>query len=114
MKFEPHHQQQHHEHEQIQVGEEPVEARVAVHVAGGEDVYPEADERDDEHHHERQLVDLVAPLDIEVGERARFCPSVLCAAPPGSHVNECGKPPVLAGDVRLVCRARARSWLRNR
>src|SRR5437868_14875785 len=41
------HERQHHEHEEVQVSEEAVEASVAVHVAGGEDVYEEAYEGDE-------------------------------------------------------------------
>src|SRR5205085_5546584 len=41
------HERQHHEHEEVQIGEEAIEAAVAVHVADGEDVYQEADERDE-------------------------------------------------------------------
>src|SRR5262249_53115984 len=64
----------HHEHKQVQVGEEAIEAEIAFHIAGGEDVNQEADKGDDEHHHQRELVDLVAPLDGEIGYLARFLP----------------------------------------
>ena len=42
------HERQHREHEQVQKCEEAIEARFAVHVADGEDVNQEADERDEE------------------------------------------------------------------
>jgi hypothetical protein len=41
------HERQHHEHEEVQVGEEAVEAAVAAHVPRREEVYEEADERDE-------------------------------------------------------------------
>ena len=36
-----------------------------MHVADGENMYTQADEGDDEHHHQRKLIDLIAPLDLQ-------------------------------------------------
>ena len=49
---------QHEEHEQIQVGEEAVVAAFVRHVARGIDVDQEADAGDDQHHHDGELVQL--------------------------------------------------------
>ena len=51
-------QNQHEEHEQIQVGEEAVVAAFMRHVARGVDVDQEADAGDDQHHHDGELVQL--------------------------------------------------------
>ncbi len=59
-------QQQHAEHEQVQVGEEAPEAPVAVHVADRVDVDEEPDRADDEQQHRGQGVDEEAHLDPEV------------------------------------------------
>ena len=50
----------------MNINEEPVEAFVAMHVADGENMYTQADEGDDEHHHQRKLIDLIAPLDLQL------------------------------------------------
>ena len=58
-------QQQHREHEQVQVGEEPPVARVVAHVADRVDVDEQADRRDDDEQARGQRVDDEADLDDE-------------------------------------------------
>src|SRR5262245_13009372 len=43
------HQRQHHEHEQIEISEKPVEPGIAVHVADGIDVYQQSDASDEKY-----------------------------------------------------------------
>ncbi len=62
-------QQQHAEHEQVQVGEEAPVPAVAVHVADGVDVDEEADRADDQQKHRGQAVDQEADVDLEVARR---------------------------------------------
>ncbi len=56
-----HHQDQHREAKQIEIGEEPVKPAVASmvvpHVRGGVEVDQETDAGDDEHHHRAQAID---------------------------------------------------------
>ena len=65
------HEQQHHEHEEIEVGEEARVALLVRHVAGGVDVDQEADPRDDQQHRAGERIDAEREVDGEVGERAR-------------------------------------------
>ena len=51
------HEREHHEDEEVQVGEVPGEAFIVVHVAGGVDVDEKADARDDEAHDNRERID---------------------------------------------------------
>ena len=60
-----HHQHEHRKHEQTHVGEEPVEARVAMHVTGGEDEDAQAHAGDDQHEDRRERIELVAPFNVE-------------------------------------------------
>src|SRR6478735_5424886 len=55
-------QQQHREHEEIEVGEEAVVALFMRHVASGVYVDEETDARDDKNHHGRQLVEHEAKI----------------------------------------------------
>ena len=57
-----HHQQQHGEGEQRQVGEEPDIAGVPAHVADAVDVHQQRDEGDHDHHHHAQGIDQEADL----------------------------------------------------
>ena len=58
-----HHQHQHREGEQCDVGEEPLVARVVGHVADGVDVHHQRDEGHHHHHRHRQAVDEEADLE---------------------------------------------------
>ena len=63
-------------------------------------MYPEADERDDEHHHERELIYLIAPLDIEIGQPAIAGSFARRAArQPHKRMREAA---FLAADIRFV------------
>ena len=57
-----HHQQQHGEGEQRQVGEEPDIAGIPAHVADAVDVHQQRDEGDHDHHHHAQGIDQEADL----------------------------------------------------
>ena len=59
------HQHQHREDEEGEVGEEAVEAAVAVHVADGVDVDEQADRGDDEEHDRGELVGIEGNGDVE-------------------------------------------------
>ncbi len=59
-------QNQHEEHEEIQVGEEAVVAAFVRHVAGGVNVNQEADAGDDQHHHDGELVQLQVESRAEI------------------------------------------------
>ena len=59
------HQDQHRGDEQVEVGEEPAESRVAVHVADRVDMDEESDSGDDEGHHRRQRVPQERGVDAE-------------------------------------------------
>ena len=61
-----HHQDEHEEHEQIEVGEETVVAAFVRHVAGGVDVDEEAHAGDDHQHDDGELVDLQVEACAEV------------------------------------------------
>jgi hypothetical protein len=65
------HQHQHEGGEQVQVGEEPEVALVAMHVAGGIDVNQEADARDHQNHHRREWIEEEAELNVEDRRVAR-------------------------------------------
>ena len=52
------HQREHEEHEEVQVGEEAVVAVFVRHVPDGVNVDEEADAGDDQHHDERELVEV--------------------------------------------------------
>ena len=62
-------EQQHREHEQVEVGEEPPVARVVAHVADRVDVDEQADRRDDDEQAGRQRVDEDADVDVELAGR---------------------------------------------
>jgi hypothetical protein len=62
-------QQQHGEHEEIEVGEEPPVARVVAHVPDRVDVDEQADRGDDDQQAGRQRVDEEADFDDEVAGR---------------------------------------------
>jgi hypothetical protein len=63
-------EQQHREHEQVEVGEEsPVARRIVGHVADRVDVDQQADRRDDDEQHGRQVVDDKGRLDVEAARR---------------------------------------------
>ena len=62
-------QQQHAEHEQVEVGEEAPVARVVAHVADRVDVDQQADRRHHDQQAGRQLVDDEADVDDEVAGR---------------------------------------------
>ena len=69
-------QGQHREHEQIQIGEEAIEAFVAAHVADCEDVNQESNERDEE------SIDTTQPVHRQTKVRAELahlnpCPEVI-------------------------------------
>ena len=59
-------QQQHAEHEEVQVGEEAPQAPIAVHVADRVDVDQQAHAADHQQQHGGQLVDEEGDLDLEV------------------------------------------------
>ena len=61
------HEDQHEEDEEVQIGEEPVVAPVAVHVAGGVDVDQKADAGDHQDHHCGQRVEQEAEGYVEHG-----------------------------------------------
>ena len=56
-------ERQHREDEEVQVREEPGEARVVRHVGGRVEVDEEADAGDDQHHHADERVDAEADVD---------------------------------------------------
>ena len=60
------HQREHEKDEQVQVGEEAVVALFVGHVAGRIDVHQQADEGDDEQHHDRELVNLQGEIHFEL------------------------------------------------
>ena len=60
-----HHQHQHRKHEQAHIGEEPVEARIVMHVPGGENEYAQAYASDNQHEDCRQRIELIAPFNVE-------------------------------------------------
>jgi hypothetical protein len=62
-------QQQHREHEQVEVGEEAPVPRVVAHVADGVDVDEQADRRDDDEQARRQGIDEEADLHHEAAGR---------------------------------------------
>ncbi len=70
-------EEQHREHEQVQVGEEPPVARVVAHVADRVDVDEQPDRRHDDQQAGGQGVDEEAGLDVEArrpGSRCRGGP----------------------------------------
>ena len=71
------HQQQHREHEQVQVGEEPPVPRVVAHVPDRVDVHEQADRGHDDKQARRQRVDHEPDVDHE-------CPG----RDPGEHVHD--------------------------
>jgi hypothetical protein len=62
------HQNQHEEHEEVQVGEEAPVALLMRHVADGVDVDEEADAGDDSEHDEREVVDGESEVGVEAGD----------------------------------------------
>ena len=81
-------QQQHAEHEQVQVGEEAPEAAVAVHVADRVDVDQEPDRAHHQQEHRRQRVDQEADLDVEVARRDPLVDRDLVLVAAEDHVRE--------------------------
>ena len=65
-KVVPRDQQEHHEDEEVQVDEEPLETRVVVHVAHGVDVDEKTHARDDQAHDDGKGVDLETDGDIQL------------------------------------------------
>src|SRR6266542_1257377 len=70
------HQRQHREHEQIQIGEEPVVTTIAMHVASGKNVNQQTDEGD------KQRINTAEPIHGETEVRAKTsdlnpCPQVI-------------------------------------
>jgi len=63
------HQQDHREHEEVQVGEVPREAAVVGHVADRIDMDEEADPRDEEEHHAGERVEEEPEVDPERARR---------------------------------------------
>ena len=57
---------EHEEHEQVQIREVPRIAWILAHVADAEDVDQRSDARDDEQHHERELVEHQRRADLQV------------------------------------------------
>ena len=62
-------EQQHAEHEEVEVGEEAPLARVVRHVADAVDVHQRADPGDHDEHDRGQVVEEEAELDLEVAGR---------------------------------------------
>ena len=60
---------EHGEEEQVEVEEEPVEARVAVHVADRVQVDHGGDAGDEQRHGDRQRVDQQGRVDVQAGDR---------------------------------------------
>ena len=60
------HQRQHHEHEEVEIGEEAVVARVSVHVAGGIDVNQQTDAGDEENVDSRERIEQIGEIGLEV------------------------------------------------
>ena len=67
-----HHQHQHAEGEQRDVGEEALVARVLFHVADGVDVHHQRHEGDDAHHHRGQAVDQEADFHLQAADDDPF------------------------------------------
>ena len=63
------HQQEHREHEQVEVGEEPPRAVVVGHVPDRVDVHEHADRGHDDQEAGRQRVDVEADVDVEAAGR---------------------------------------------
>ena len=74
------HQRQHEKHEQVQIGEEAVEAAFLPHVADGINVDEEADAGDDQQHHQRKLVELEGEVDLEISSAHPGCERLRRAA----------------------------------
>ena len=64
-----HDQEEHREHEQVQVGEEPPVAGVVAHVPDRVDVHEQADRRHDDEQAGRQRVDVHRRFDVELAGR---------------------------------------------
>ena len=60
-----HHEHQHREREQRDVGEEALVARVVGHVADGVDVHHQRHEGHDQHHRDRQRIDQEADFQLQ-------------------------------------------------
>ena len=86
------HQQQHHEHEEIQVREEARVARLMGHVARGVDVNEESDPRYDHQHGRRERIDAECEVDREVRQE------------PAAHVADAGGNPCV---IRVLPRRSA-------
>ena len=67
----PQDERQHREHEQVQIGEEPVVAVLVGHVAGGIDVDEKSDARHNQDHDRRQRIQEKTPIDPEPGHLTR-------------------------------------------
>ena len=64
-----HHEHQHREREQRDVAEEPLVARVVVHVADRVDVHGERHERHDHHHQRGEMIDQEPDLERHAADR---------------------------------------------
>ncbi len=62
-------QDEHEEHEEVEIGEEAPVALFVRHVADGVDVDEEADAGDDAEHDEGEVVDGEGEVDVEAGDR---------------------------------------------
>ena len=66
-------QRQHEKHEQVQVGEEAVEAAFLPHVADGINVNQETNAGDDQQHDQRKLVEIEGEVDLEIPSAQPGC-----------------------------------------
>ncbi len=81
------HQDQHGEHEQVQIAEEAVVAALVGHVAAGIDVDQESHAGDYAEHHRRQRIEQHAPLRVEENQ------------PTGRDVHGAGGHPIEQHDL---------------
>ena len=65
-----HHEHEHRGGEELEDREEPAVARLALHVADGEDVHHQRDGGDDAEHDDRDRVDVDAHAQLEVADVA--------------------------------------------
>ena len=59
------HQRQHEKHEQVQIAEVPVIARIVVHVANGVNVNQKSHAGDHQQHHQRKLIKIKPEISRE-------------------------------------------------
>src|SRR5439155_13737445 len=81
-------QEQHREHEQVQVGEEPPHPPVAVHVADGVNVDQEAHGADHQQQHRGQLVDLERYVYVEAACHDPLVERHVVRVPAEDHAGE--------------------------